>query len=97
MTFKPNPNFERDLQRMVQSATNHLAENLDQTLQRFSVDYSGQDVSVVKPALAAAWANTNDGAHIDEPGLTQCATAVSNGGRIGIDERGHVMVDDGKD
>jgi len=96
MAFTPNPNFERDLERMVQGAATRLVENLNQVLQRFSVEYGGLDIAVVKPALAEAWASTNDGARIGEPGLTQCATAVSNGGRIWIDERGHVMVDDGQ-
>lgn len=93
--FKPNPKFERDFDRMVQRAGNELATNLNKTLQRFSVEYAGQDVSVVKPALATAWARTNEGAHIDDSELAQCAAAVSRGGRIWIDGRGHVMIDDG--
>jgi hypothetical protein len=94
VTFTPNPNFERDLQKMVEGAAAQLVENLRHTLDSFQAEYSGQDISVVRPALEAAWAATNEGAQIGEPQLTLCAQAISARRRVWIDDRGHVMVED---
>lgn len=97
--FEANPNFERDLERMVRDspAVRQMARNVVNTLEQFQADYAGRDVADVKPALASAWANMNPGAHLGEPALAQMAEAISERRRVWIDERGHIMVDDGTD
>ena len=57
--FQPNPNFERDLQRMVQSspAVQQMVQNTIDTLERFQTEHAGENVATVKPALASAWPN----------------------------------------
>lgn len=97
--FVPNPNLERDLERMVQNspAVRQLAQNIVDTLDRFQAEYAGQDVSVVKPALLSAWASTNEGAHLGEPTATKMAEAISERRRVWIDEHGSIMVADSPD
>jgi hypothetical protein len=95
VTFTPNPNLERDLQNMVEHAAGQLVENLRKTLDAFQAEYAGQETSVVRPALEAAWAATNEGAQVREPQLSLCAEAISNRRRVWIDERGHLMIDEG--
>lgn len=57
-------------------------------------DLSGRPVHEVRPALAARWAASNEGASITEPGLTSVATLISQGKRVWVELDGRIMAED---
>ena len=57
-------------------------------------DFSGRPVEEIRPALAARWAASNDGASITEPDLTSIATIISEGRRVWVEADGKIMADD---
>lgn len=83
-SFKFNPGFEADLKRMAADAGRRLAADLQRAIDNLRPQYEGHPVEEIRPALASAWAGVNDGAHIDEPSLTEYADAIRTGRGIDI-------------
>lgn len=57
-------------------------------------DFSRRPVDEVRPALAARWAASNEGASITEPDLTKIAKLISEGRRVWVEPNGKIMADD---
>lgn len=73
--FKPNPNFTRDLMRQVNSQLQKIFDSV------YS-GHAGRDVEDVKAALKEA--AKRGGFTIDEPKLTELASAISAGKKLKV-------------
>ena len=79
MTFKMDPNFERNLRRQVEKTA---GPHYQQMFDRLSRQYRGKPIDQVKRAVKKAW--EADGGKITEPDLTQWAEAIASGTRIKV-------------
>lgn len=86
MSFQWNSNADKILAQMV--------ANTAAAVEEISRDYSGRPVDEVRPALAARWAESNAGAAITDPELTNIATLISQRKRVWVEPDGKVMADD---
>lgn len=86
MSIHWNSNADQILAQMV--------DNTAAAVDEICRDFSGRPVDEVRPALAARWAASNDGAAITEPDLTNIATLISKGKRVWVEPNGKIMADD---
>lgn len=63
-------------------AADAVAKAFQPVLDDLLAEYAGQPVDTIKPVLARRWAETNDGASIEDPELTTIAQALSDGKRV---------------
>lgn len=92
MDFKMNPDWEDVVRKAAAPAVEKIGNDLQRALAEVSTTYANRPVDEVKVALAAAWAQATPGGSITDPELTQCAEAISRGGRAYLSD-GHLMVD----
>lgn len=71
-----------------------MVRRIQVTVEEIVEEYLGRPVDEVRPALAARWAATNDGAQITEPDLTRVATQISDGKRVWVTNDGTIMAED---
>ncbi|MEA9987066.1 hypothetical protein [Subtercola sp. RTI3] len=86
MSFHWNSNADQILAQMVANTAAAIYE--------VCRDFSGRPVDEVRPALAARWAASNEGASITEPELTNVATLISQGKRVWAEADGRIMAHD---
>lgn len=86
MSFHWKSNADQILAQMVANT----AEAIDEICR----DFAGRPIDEVRPALAARWAASNEGASITEPELTNVATLISQGRRVWVEADGRIMADD---
>ena len=80
MKFKMNPNFERELAKMVAPAIAKLAQKRTEQYRALIAEHEGRDIEVVKSELRRLY--EVDGGHITDPDLSQHAEAIVSGQRI---------------
>lgn len=78
--IKFNGDWERDLNRMVESHIDKLAKEGTRAADRVLASHGGQPVGVVKPILQREMKRA--GFNITDPELTQYAQQISDGGRV---------------
>lgn len=86
MEIKWNSNADEILAQMV--------SNTAAAVEEICREYSGRSVDEVRPALAARWAASNNGASITEPDLTNGSTLISKGKTVWVEPDGRIMADD---
>lgn len=77
---KMNPNWERNLNRIVHGAVKNIANDYQQMLDRISRRYKGRPVPEIKSALGREWSRL--GGTISDAELTRYAQLISKGTRI---------------
>lgn len=78
----------------VNKTLREMVRRTQKAVTRISSEYSGRPLSEVREALASAWAESNDGASITEPDLTNVSRYISAGVRVWIEDDGRIMADD---
>lgn len=72
---------QRALDQIGKQAAGEFTRSMQPTLDALHRELAGQPVESIKPRLAHAW-RAKAGESLSEPGLTEWATALSNGDRI---------------
>lgn len=81
-SLKMNPNFEREMNKLVKSTLGDLAADYQKMFDRLSAQHKGRPIAQVKSVLQREWAKL--GGKISDPELTGYAQAISDGTKIQI-------------
>jgi hypothetical protein len=82
--FSMNPDWERQLASAIAPRMRELVRRLQTAVDDLRPVYEGKPIEEIMPAVQQAWANTNDGAQIAYPDLTEYADAIRIGRPVEI-------------
>jgi len=87
VTFKMDPNWQRNLMREAEAGIRKMAERAERGINALAASSLGQPVESIKPAIQRVWRREMDGT-LDEVNLTAFAEALSEGRSVRIDYQG---------